>query len=47
MAVDVIKVVKIAGTVLSVAGMVASNWAGGKEASKTLEKLVNEHFANK
>lgn len=47
MAVDVIKVVKIAGTVLSVAGMVASSWAGSKESNRTLEKLVNDHFANK
>lgn len=47
MAVNVVKVVKIAGTVMSVAGMLASSWAGGKENAKTLENLVNAHFANK
>lgn len=47
MAIDVVKVVKIAGTVMSVAGMLASGWAGSKENAKTLEKLVNDHFANK
>lgn len=45
--VDVVKVVKIAATALSVAGMLASNWAGNKENEKTLEKLVKEHFETK
>ena len=47
MTVNVVKVVKIAGTVMSVAGMIASSWAGSKQADKTLENLVNAHFANK
>lgn len=47
MAIDVVKAVKIAGTVMSVAGMLASSWAGGKENTKTIEKLVNEHFEKK
>jgi hypothetical protein len=45
--IDVVKVVKIAATVMSVAGMLASGWAGSKENEKTLEKLVKEHFATK
>jgi hypothetical protein len=44
--IDVVKVVKIAATVMSVAGMLASGWAGSKENEKTLEKLVKDHFAN-
>lgn len=47
MAIDTVKVIKIAGTVLSVAGMLATGWAGTKENTKTLEKLVNDHFADK
>lgn len=47
MAIDVVRAAKIAGTVMSVAGMLVSSWAGGKENTKTLENLVNQHFANK
>lgn len=47
MAVDIVKAAKITGTVMSVAGMLISSWAGGKENAKTLENLVNAHFANK
>ena len=47
MAVDIVKVVKIAGTAMSVAGMLLTSWAGGKENTKTLETLVNAHFTNK
>lgn len=46
MKLDVIKIVKVAGTLLSVAGMLASGWAGTKENEKTLEKLVADHFKN-
>ena len=42
--IDVIKVVKIVGTVLSIGGSLASKWAGGKENHKILEKLANDHF---
>lgn len=44
MKIDVVKVVKVAGTVMSVAGMLASGWAGDKMTKVTLEKLVNEHL---
>ena len=47
MAVDIVKVIKITGTAMSVAGMLLTSWAGGKENTKTLENLVNAHFANK
>lgn len=41
---DIVKVVKIAGMALSVAGMIATGWAGSKENAKTLEALVNDRF---
>lgn len=44
MNIDVVKIVKIAGLVLSVAGTIATGWAGSKENEKTLEKLVKDHF---
>ena len=44
MKINVVKVVKVAGTVMSVAGMLASGWAGDKMTKVTLEKLVNEHL---
>lgn len=47
MAFDVVKAVKVAGTVMSVAGMLASGWAGNKENARTLENLVNEKLNNK
>lgn len=47
MAIDVVKAVKIAGTVMSVAGMLASGWAGNKENTRTLEQLVNAKLNNK
>lgn len=42
---NVVKVVKVAGTVMSVAGMIATGWAGDKMTKATLEKLVNEHLS--
>lgn len=44
MNIDVVKIVKIAGLVLSVAGTIATGWAGSKENEKTIEKLVSDHF---
>ena len=44
MKIDVIKIVKIAGLVLSVAGTVATGWAGSKENERTLGKLVEDRF---
>lgn len=38
---NVVKIVKIAGTVLSVAGMIASAWAGDKQTNTTIEKIVD------
>lgn len=43
MKIDVVKVVKIVGTLCSVAGMLASGWAGSKENNRTLEKLFKDH----
>ena len=47
MTVNIVKVAKITGTAMSIAGMLITSWAGGKENTKTLENLVNAHFANK
>lgn len=38
----VVKVVKVAGMVCSVAGMLAGNWAGDKQTKIDLAKLVND-----
>lgn len=40
--VDKVVAAKIVGTVLTIGGMLVSNWTGKKEQDKTLEKLVNE-----
>lgn len=42
--IDVVKIVKIAGMVFTVAGTVASAWAGGEENKKLLEKLVADRL---
>lgn len=44
---DVVKVVKVAGMVLSVAGTVATGWAGSKENKRTIEEMVVKHLENK
>ena len=41
--VDVVKIAKIGGTLLSIGGMVIASWVGTKENEKTLQKLVEEH----
>ena len=46
MKVDVVKVVKIASMVASVAGMIGSSWAGSKENKAVLEELTKKHFEN-
>lgn len=38
---NVVKIVKIAGTLLSVAGMIATAWAGDKQMNTTIEKIVD------
>lgn len=42
--IDVVKLAKIAGMILTVAGTVVTGWVGTKENEKTLEKLVEDHF---
>lgn len=42
--IDVLKVAKGAGLVLSIGGMLLNTWVNGKENEKVLEKLVNQHF---
>lgn len=42
--IDVVKVIKIAGLVMSMGGTIANSWAGKKENDKVLEKLVNERL---
>ena len=38
---NVVKIVKIASIVLSVAGTIASAWAGDKQMNTTIEKIVD------
>lgn len=40
----VVKVVKITGTVCSIVGMLAGNWAGDKQTKLDLAKMVNDKF---
>lgn len=42
--IDTVKVVKIVGVVLGIAGTLATGWAGSKENTKTIEKLVEDHL---
>lgn len=46
MKINVITVVKIVGVALSVAGTLATGWAGKQENNKMLEKLVNDRLEN-
>lgn len=46
MNIDVTKILKIAGLVMSIVGTIATSVASSRENSKTLEKLVNDHFEN-
>lgn len=47
MGINWIKVAKIGGTALSVAGMILGTWADGKTNTSTLVKLFNEHVSKK
>ena len=38
---NVVKIVKIVRTLLSVAGMIARQWAGDKQVNTTIEKIVD------
>lgn len=42
--INVVKVAKIGGMLLSIGGMVITSWVSGKENEKVLEKLVNERL---
>ena len=44
MVIDKVLVVKIAGMVMTVGGMIASNWSGKKEQEKTLAKEAKKYF---
>lgn len=46
MKIDKVMVVKIAGMVMTVGGMLASNWSGKKEQDKTLEETAKKYFEN-
>lgn len=41
---DLVKVVKVVGLVMTIGGTVASSWAGDKENTRTLEKLVDKRL---
>lgn len=45
--IDKVTIVKILGLALTVGGTIATAWAGDKDTSKTLEKLVDERFQEK
>ena len=45
--IDKVTLVKIFGVVLTVGGTIASAWAGEKETSKILEKLVDDRLQDK
>lgn len=42
--IDVVKLAKGAGMILSIGGMLVSSWVGSKENEKVLEKLVDERL---
>lgn len=42
--IDLLKVAKGTGMLLSIGGMLVTSWVSGKENEKVLEKLVNEHL---
>ena len=42
MKVDKVLIVKTLGMLMTVGGMIASNWTGKKDQDKTLEKLIDE-----
>lgn len=42
--IDIIKIAKIGGTILSVCGMLVTSWVSSKENEKVLEKLIEERL---
>ena len=45
--IDKVTLVKGLGLLMTIGGMLASNWSGKKEQDKELEKLVNEKLKGK
>lgn len=43
--IDVVKVAKGVGMLLSIGGMVLTSWVGSKENEKVLQKLVDERLS--
>lgn len=46
MKIDKVMVVKCAGMLMTIGGMLASNWSGKKEQDKTLEEAAKKFFEN-
>lgn len=42
---DIVKVAKGVGMLLSIGGMVLTSWVSGEENKKVLEKLVDERLS--
>lgn len=47
MAVNWVKVIKVASTAASVLGMIGGAWAENKSNTNTITKLVSEHLSKK
>lgn len=45
--INVVKVAKIGGMLLSIGGMIIASWVGSKENEQVLQKLVDERLQNK
>ena len=45
--INVVKVAKIEGMLLSIGGMIIASWVGSKENEQVLQKLVDERLQNK
>lgn len=45
--IDKVMVVKSIGMLMTIGGMIASQWSGKKETDKALEKLVTEKLKTK
>lgn len=43
--IDIVKVAKGVGMLLSIGGMVLTSWVSGKENEKVLQKLVDERLS--
>lgn len=47
MKLDVVKIVKVASFVATIAGSIGGSWVSKKENNKTLEELVKKHHKSK